>query len=96
VRPVVLATQLLQIVLEEGAHRDDTVGHLLHLTEPLRVQLGIVQDLGCNPSSIDGRVGVKRADKNLDLRVDTLGFLGRFSENGESANTFTIETLRGE
>jgi hypothetical protein len=35
--PVVLAAKLLKVLLEEGTHSDDAVGHALDLTEPLLV-----------------------------------------------------------
>jgi hypothetical protein len=42
---------------------------------------------------MDGRIGVERADENLDLRVDTLLLFGGLADNRESTNTLTIETL---
>jgi hypothetical protein len=42
---------------------------------------------------VDGRVGVERADKDLDLRVDALGLFGRLGDNGESANALAVKTL---
>jgi hypothetical protein len=42
---------------------------------------------------VDGRVGVKRADQDLDLRVDTLLLVGVGTDDGEGANTLTVETL---
>jgi hypothetical protein len=40
-----------------------------------------------------GRVGVEGTDEDLDLRVDTLLLLSRFTDERESANTFAVETL---
>lgn len=43
-RPIVLATELLEVVLEESTHGDDAVCHILDLTEPLLVQGRVVKD----------------------------------------------------
>jgi hypothetical protein len=42
---------------------------------------------------MDRRIGVKRPDKNLDLRVDTLLLLGISANDGEGANTLAVESL---
>jgi hypothetical protein len=42
---------------------------------------------------VDGRVGVERADKNLDLGVNALGFFGRLGDDGEGADTLAVQTL---
>jgi len=42
---------------------------------------------------VDRRVGVKRADKDFDLRINALLLLGIFTNDGESTDTLTIETL---
>jgi hypothetical protein len=42
---------------------------------------------------VDGRVGVERAHKDLDLRVDALCLFGRGGDNGEGADALTVETL---
>lgn len=93
VAPVVLATELLEVLLEESTHGDNAVSHTLDLTQPLLVELGVVQDGGSNTGTVDRRVGVKRADEDLDLRVDTLLLFGVGADNGEGANTLTVETL---
>lgn len=72
VTPVVLAAELLKVLLEESTHADDSVGHALDLAKPLLVQGGVVEDLRGDTGSMDWRVGVERAHKNLDLGVDTL------------------------
>jgi hypothetical protein len=93
VAPVVLATELLEVLLEESTHGDDTVSHTLDLTQPLLVEFGVVQDGRSDTGTVDGRVGVKRADQDLDLRVDTLLLVGIGANNGEGTNTLTVETL---
>ena len=40
---------------------------------------------------MDGRVGVQRPDKDLDLRVDSFLLLGRRADNGEGTDTLTIK-----
>ena len=93
VAPVVLAAELLEVLLQESAHGDDAIGHALDLAEPLVVQLGGVEDLGGDARAVDRRVGVQRADQDLDLAVDALLLLDRVGKDGESADTLTIETL---
>ena len=93
VAPVVLATELLEVLLEEGTHGDDTVSHALDLAQPLLVEFRVVQDGGSDTGTVDRRVGVKRADQDLDLRVDTLLLVGVGANDGEGTNTLTVETL---
>jgi hypothetical protein len=42
---------------------------------------------------VDGRVGVERADKDLDLGVNTLGFFGRLGDDGEGTDALAVKTL---
>lgn len=93
VRPVVLAAKVLQILLEESTHLNDTVGHALDLAQPLLVELGVIHNGRGDASTVDGRVGVEGTDEDLDLRVDTLLLLSRFADERESTNTFAVETL---
>jgi hypothetical protein len=93
VAPVVLAAELLEILLEQGAHRDDAVSHVLNLAEPLLVQRGVVQDLGSNTGPVHRRVGVERAHENLDLRIHTLLLIRGLAHNGEGTNALAVETL---
>lgn len=92
VAPVVLAAKLLKVLLEQSTHADDAVGHLLDLGEPLLVQGRVIQDLGGNAGTVDGRVGVQRADEDLDLRVDSLLLVGVLGDNGEGTDALTVET----
>ena len=91
--PVVFATKLLEVLLEESTHGDDAVSHALDLAQPLLVEFRVVQNGGSNTGTVDGRVGVKRADQDLDLRVDTLLLVGIGANDGEGTNTLTVETL---
>lgn len=93
VAPVVLAAESLEVLLEESTHLDDTVGHTFDLTKPLLVQGLVVEDGGSNASAVHWWVGVEWADDNLDLRVNAGLLLGVLGDNGESANTLTVETL---
>lgn len=93
VAPVVLASELLEVVLEQSAHLDDAVGHALDLAQPLLVEGGVVEDGAGDAGAVDGRVGVERADEDLDLGVDALGFFGGFGDDGEGADTLAVETL---
>lgn len=91
--PVVLATELLEVFLQQGAHGDDAVCHILHLTQPLFVQSRVVQDLGSDARAVNRRIGVERPHEDLDLRVDTLLLLDGFANNRKGTNTFAVETL---
>ena len=91
--PVVLRSQSLEFLLQECAHGDDTVGHALDFAEPLLVQSLVVEDLGRDAGTVDGWVGVERADEDLDLGVDALGFGGVGGDDGEGAYTLSVETL---
>lgn len=93
VAPIVLAAELLKVLLEKSTHGDDTVSHTLDLTQPLLVELGIVENGGGDTGTVNGRVGVERADQDLDLRVDTLLLIGVGTDDGEGTNTLTVETL---
>lgn len=93
VGPVVLAAELLQVLAEQGAHLNDAISHALDLTEPLLVQLGVVHDGGGDAGTVDGGVRVEGADQNLDLRLDALLLLGVLTDERESTNTLTVETL---
>ena len=93
VAPVVLATELLEVLLQQSTHLDDAVGHALDLAKPLLVQCRVVQNGAGDASTMDRWVGVKRTDEDLDLGVDTLLLLGIRADNRESTNTLTVETL---
>jgi hypothetical protein len=75
-RPVMLTTQSLKVLLEKTAHLNDTVSHTLDFAQPLLLEFGIVQDGGCDTGAVDRRVGVEGANEDFDLRVDALLFLG--------------------
>ena len=87
-----LASEILKILLQQGSHLDDAVGHSLDLTQPLLVEFWVAEDFAGNSSAIDGRVGVKGTNKNLDLRVDTGLFFCAVGDNAECTNAFTVET----
>lgn len=89
--PVALRAKLLQFVLEEAAHGDHAVGHLLDLTEPLGAQLGVIQDLAGDAGAIDGRVGVQGTDDELELGLDAGLLLGVFGDEREHTGTLTVE-----
>ena len=93
VGPVVLATQLFKVLLQQGAHGDDSVGHALDFTKPLLVQSGVVENGRCDTGAVDGRVGVERTNEDLDLRVDALLLVGIGADNGKGTDTLTVKTL---
>ena len=79
--PVVLAANLLEVLLEQCAHGNDAIGHSLNLSEPLFIQLGIIEDLGGNTGAVNGRVGVQRTDEDLNLRVYPLLLFRIFTDD---------------
>jgi hypothetical protein len=93
VAPVVLAAELLEVVLEQSAHGDDALGHALDLAQPLLVERGVVKNLRRDAGAVDGRVGVQRADEDLDLGVDALLLVGRLADDGEGTDALAVETL---
>lgn len=42
--PIMLATELLQVLPQESTHFDYPVSHTFDLTKPLLVQAGVVQN----------------------------------------------------
>jgi hypothetical protein len=56
----------------------------------LLIQGRVVEDLGCNTGAVDGRIGVEGSNKDFDLRVYTLLFVGIGGNNGEGSDTLTI------
>lgn len=85
------ASQGFKVLLEQSSHLDDPVSHALDLTEPLLVELGVVQDLAGNSGSVDGRVGVQWAHEDLDLGVDALLLLGRLAHDTEGADSLAVQ-----
>lgn len=92
VAPIMLGPQILEVLLQQRAHGDDAVCHALDLAQPLLVQLRVVQDLGRDARTVDGRVRVQRSDKNLDLRVHTLGLFLICADDGEGTHALAIKT----
>lgn len=90
--PVVLAAEVLEVLLQQGSHLDDAVGHALDLAQPLLVQLRVAKDLAGDASAVDGRVGVERAHEDLDLRVDSLLLLGAVGHHAERADSLAVQT----
>ncbi len=70
--PVVLAAEFFQVFFQKRSHFDDPVRHALDFSQPLLVECGVVEDLRSDASTVDGRVGIQRPDKDLQLRVDSL------------------------
>jgi hypothetical protein len=86
----VLAAEFLKVLFEQSTHSDDSISHTLDFAQPLLVQLGVVQDLCGDASTVDGRIRVERSNKNLDLRVNTLLFFSRFGNNREGSDTLSV------
>lgn len=88
-----LAAQLLEVALQQGPHGDDAVGHALDLSKPLLVELRVVEDLGCDPGAVDGRVRVHGPGEDFDLRFHPLLLLGRPGQDREGADALAVEPL---
>lgn len=93
VRPVMLGAQFLEVLLEKSSHADNAVSHALDLVEPLLVQFGAAQNLGSDTGAVNRRVGVQRANENLELGVNTLLLGGISADKREGSDTLTVETL---
>ena len=65
--PVVLAAKRLEILSQQRSHLDDAVCHSFDFTKPLLVQRRVIEDLGGNAGTVNGRVGIERPDEDLDL-----------------------------
>lgn len=92
VLPVACGAQLLQVGLEVGAHIDDAIGHALDILKPLATQIGAVQNLGSNASTMNRGIRVEGTNENLDLRETACGLLFVGTDHTVGAGTFTIET----
>ena len=91
--PVMLAAQFFQVLLQQRPHLDDPVSHALDFSQPLLFQRRIVQDLGCNPRTVNRRVRVERPHKDLQLRFHPFLLLVRRTHQREGTHTFTIKAL---
>lgn len=88
-----LRAKFLEIALERGTHRDNPFRHAFDFRKPLLAQIWIIEDLRSDTSSIDGWIGVEWSDEYFYLTVNSLFLLGRLTNNRESTNTFSVETL---
>jgi len=62
-----LRSQILKLLLQKSTHSNDTISHAFNLTQPLLVQSLVVENLGGDTGTVNGRVGVERSDEDLDL-----------------------------
>ena len=81
-----------QEIVESIAHADNPVGHEFDLGLPLLVKVLVGEDSVGDAGTVDGRVGVHRSDDDLQLTLDTGLLLGIGRDEGESTDTFAIET----
>jgi hypothetical protein len=91
VLPVLGRAQLLQVVLQRGAHRNDAVGHLLDVAQPLLLERGIAQNLRHQTSTVHGRVRVQGTDEDLDLRHCAHRIVFAAGHQREGAGTFAVQ-----
>ena len=94
VAPVVLAAEILEVLLEQGSHLDDAIGHALDLGQPLAAQGRVVEHLRRDARAVDGRVRVQRPHEDLDLRVDPLLLLDAVADDGEETDSLAVQALR--
>ena len=81
-----------QETVESITHADDPVGHELYLGLPLLVKAFVGQNGVGDTGAVEGRVGIHWSDDDLQLTLDT-SFLFRIGgDEGESTNTFPVET----
>lgn len=92
VGPVASGAGGLEVVNEEVAHLDDSIGHDLNVLAPLGGEVGVSEDGGDEASATDGRVGVVGADEDLELRIDAGGLGGAVGQNVEGTNALTVQT----
>jgi hypothetical protein len=81
-----------QEVVKPTPHADDPVGHELDLGLPNLVKVLVGEDGVGDTGTVEGRVGVHWSDDDLQLTFDTSLLLGIGGDEGESTNTFTVET----
>ena len=81
-----------QEVVEPIAHADDPVGHELDLGLPLLVEVLISEDGICDAGAVKGRVGIHWSDEDLQLTLDASLLLWICGYEGESTDTFAVET----
>ena len=81
-----------QEVVESITHANDPVGHELDLGLPLLVKVLVGKNGVGDTGAMEGRVGVHRSDDDLQLTLDTSLFFWIGSDEGESTDTFAVET----
>jgi len=91
--PIMLATEGLEILLQESPHSDDTFRHFLDFTEPLLIQNRAIEDLGGDSGTVHWRIGIKWSDEDFDLRIHAFLLLCRFAHDGEGADALAVESL---
>lgn len=92
VLPVARRAQLFQIVLQFGAHRDDSIGHQFDIAEPFLFQVCITQDFRNQAGAMNRRVAVHRTNQDLDLRHGASGFLLVGADQRKGSGSFTVKT----
>lgn len=91
--PVTLAAKLFKVLLEKSSHSNDSISHSLDFSEPLFVEIGVIQKSRCNSCSMNRWVGIHWSHENLDLRVYAFLLLSWLTNNRECTSAFTIQTL---
>lgn len=91
VTPAAGAALLLQGAAQLGSHRDDTLGHLLDILQPLHTQLWVGHDQRRNSGAVHRWVRVHRADDNLQLRQNLGRLLLAATDHGESTNSLAVQ-----
>ena len=83
-------TFFLQVIYKLLSHGNYSVGHSFDFHLPLWSQFRVTEDSTCYAGPMDWRVGVKGADKDLDLWQDSLCLLFRFTSGCDHSYSLTL------
>eukprot|EP00966_Prymnesium_polylepis_P332110 7387646-Prymnesium_polylepis.2 len=89
--PVVARARGDQLLLEQRAHPQDAVSHVLALAVVLRAQRIVREHLLDDERPVDRRQRVHRPDDQLELRRDALRLLGVGAHDRERADTLAVQ-----
>ena len=92
VAPLSRSIQSHKSIVQLLTHADNPICHTLYLALPLRVELRRAENGVGDTCSVDGRVGVHRANDNLQLAVNASFLLRVGANEGESTDTLAVET----
>lgn len=82
---------ILQMSFQFVPHRNNPISHHLYFAQPLLFQRRSVEHLAHDTSARKRWVGIERANKDLDLRLDSSLFLGVVGDDRKGTNALTIQ-----